>query len=303
MLELDLYKILGVLSDAEDVVITAAYRALAQRYHPDKWTGDKNAAHDKMSQINKAYSILGDKTKRKQYDEARSSKATKEFEGDEEQTTAFDAALQELDEKWGIACSVYEDLDELRTRLAKISKSLAFSFVIILLENKNFATRKDLSEALQRSFLERYFGSSPEILMFASEIIMEGQKEAAKELNKLVDVLGSNTDPRLLINKIDAKFNITNQRVERLKREARSKEELDKVLADRESLLRLKTRVRTLGYVDDAKELAIRCGCTVKEIGGGFFSLPKIEVYRDSLKITELKNYTAFVYWVQNTLA
>ncbi|MGI9227665.1 MAG: DnaJ domain-containing protein [Gammaproteobacteria bacterium] len=30
------YSTLGVTQDAEDVVIKAAYRALAQRYHPDK---------------------------------------------------------------------------------------------------------------------------------------------------------------------------------------------------------------------------------------------------------------------------
>jgi len=33
----DHYQILGVIQDAEDIVIKAAYRALAQRYHPDKW--------------------------------------------------------------------------------------------------------------------------------------------------------------------------------------------------------------------------------------------------------------------------
>ena len=32
----DYYKILGVLDNAEDIVIKAAYRALAQKYHPDK---------------------------------------------------------------------------------------------------------------------------------------------------------------------------------------------------------------------------------------------------------------------------
>jgi DnaJ-class molecular chaperone len=32
----DYYRILGVLDDAEDIVIKAAYRALAQRYHPDQ---------------------------------------------------------------------------------------------------------------------------------------------------------------------------------------------------------------------------------------------------------------------------
>jgi DnaJ-class molecular chaperone len=36
-MEDDLYEILGVLPTAEDIVITAAYRVLAQRYYPDPW--------------------------------------------------------------------------------------------------------------------------------------------------------------------------------------------------------------------------------------------------------------------------
>ncbi|MFM7010173.1 MAG: DnaJ domain-containing protein, partial [Betaproteobacteria bacterium] len=65
----DYYRILGVLDDAEDIIIRAAYKALAQRYHPDKWTGDKEQANRKMSEINEAYEVLSDAAKRKAYDE------------------------------------------------------------------------------------------------------------------------------------------------------------------------------------------------------------------------------------------
>jgi len=43
----DYYIILGVLPDAEDVVIRAAYKALVQRYHPDRFKGDPAEAHRK----------------------------------------------------------------------------------------------------------------------------------------------------------------------------------------------------------------------------------------------------------------
>ena len=36
----DYYLILGVLPDAQDVVIKAAYKALVQRYHPDRFQGE-----------------------------------------------------------------------------------------------------------------------------------------------------------------------------------------------------------------------------------------------------------------------
>ena len=51
----DHYKKLGVIQDAEDIVIKAAYRALAQRYHPDKWAGDPVTATKHMSEMNSAY--------------------------------------------------------------------------------------------------------------------------------------------------------------------------------------------------------------------------------------------------------
>jgi DnaJ-class molecular chaperone len=34
------YKTLGLLDNAENIVIRAAFKTLAERYHPDKWQGD-----------------------------------------------------------------------------------------------------------------------------------------------------------------------------------------------------------------------------------------------------------------------
>ena len=61
----DYYRILGVLDDAEDIIIRAAYKALAQRYHPDKWLGSPEEANRRMAEINEAYSVLSDPIKRK----------------------------------------------------------------------------------------------------------------------------------------------------------------------------------------------------------------------------------------------
>lgn len=33
----DLYEVLGVLPDVEQVVTTAAFRLLIAKYHPDRW--------------------------------------------------------------------------------------------------------------------------------------------------------------------------------------------------------------------------------------------------------------------------
>ena len=39
----DYYEVLGVSRDADDAAIKKAYRALAQKYHPDMNPGDKEA--------------------------------------------------------------------------------------------------------------------------------------------------------------------------------------------------------------------------------------------------------------------
>lgn len=65
----DYYDILGISKDANDDDIKRAYRKLAKQYHPDaNNSGDKAAAEAKFKEINEAYSILSDKTKRSQYD-------------------------------------------------------------------------------------------------------------------------------------------------------------------------------------------------------------------------------------------
>jgi curved DNA-binding protein len=64
----DYYKILGVGKTATPAEIKKAYRALANKYHPDKTKGDK-AAEEKFKEINEANEVLSDPEKRKKYDQ------------------------------------------------------------------------------------------------------------------------------------------------------------------------------------------------------------------------------------------
>lgn len=63
--ETEYYEVLGVKPDAEDNQIKKAYRRLAQKFHPDKPTGDEA----KFKQIGEAYEVLSDEKKRKLYDD------------------------------------------------------------------------------------------------------------------------------------------------------------------------------------------------------------------------------------------
>jgi DnaJ-class molecular chaperone len=67
----DYYQILGVPKDASEQDIKKAFRRLAFKYHPDTNPGNEKQAEDRFKEINEAFAVLGDKTKRQQYDLAR----------------------------------------------------------------------------------------------------------------------------------------------------------------------------------------------------------------------------------------
>ncbi|WP_159074845.1 J domain-containing protein [Polynucleobacter difficilis] len=75
----DYYSILGVSKDADEVVIKAAYKALAQKYHPDKSQSETAASSTKlMSDINKAYSVIGNPVSKQKYDQELLGKSESE---------------------------------------------------------------------------------------------------------------------------------------------------------------------------------------------------------------------------------
>lgn len=63
---MDHYKTLGLLSPSNQTEIKKAYRILAKKYHPD--INGSPEAEEKFKSINTSYEILGNTTKKKQYD-------------------------------------------------------------------------------------------------------------------------------------------------------------------------------------------------------------------------------------------
>ena len=64
----DLYATLDVDRSADSGTIRKSYRRLARKYHPDVKPGD-SAAEARFKEISKAYSVLSDAEKRRNYDE------------------------------------------------------------------------------------------------------------------------------------------------------------------------------------------------------------------------------------------
>jgi DnaJ-class molecular chaperone len=67
----DYYQTLGIPEDADEDAIRKAFRKLAFQFHPDKNLGHEKEAEEKFKDINEAYGVLSDKSKREQYDMLR----------------------------------------------------------------------------------------------------------------------------------------------------------------------------------------------------------------------------------------
>eukprot|EP01018_Ginkgo_biloba_P028138 Gb_29600 [translate_table: standard] len=65
------YEVLGVTKDSSTAEIRSAYKKLARKWHPDKSSGNPSKIEQaklKFQQIQEAYSVLSDDTKRALYD-------------------------------------------------------------------------------------------------------------------------------------------------------------------------------------------------------------------------------------------
>jgi molecular chaperone DnaJ len=106
-LEKDLYAVLGVAEEADGKTISRAYRKLARELHPDTHPDDLEAT-ERFKGVTAAYDVLGDETRRAEYDEFRRAVAGAgrsgpeggtwarsergDFAGNDEQWTTFDGS-------------------------------------------------------------------------------------------------------------------------------------------------------------------------------------------------------------------
>jgi curved DNA-binding protein CbpA len=200
----DYYRVLGVLDDAEGIIIRAAYKALAQRYHPDKWAGDKEQANKKMSEVNEAYEVLSDPSRRKSYDEEyfRFRAKNESSEGTDDESNF----VSEEDENWQMALEFFPRLKEFHEELSKYSGVLANTFKVSLITSKNFKDGEKLKLKLSEEYFNRYYGEDKIIHRHAKSLLLKNEKAAAIEINKILRYMGASVDASQIRDRILEKF-------------------------------------------------------------------------------------------------
>ncbi len=147
----DAYEVLQVAPSAELIVIQAAYRALARRFHPD---GD-GPDIARMSELNAAYNTLRDPERRAAFDRARKASSQRAVPITEPQpkpeagwsrTAVQDKAVLDFGryQGWSIADLARRDPDYLRW-LARHSSGIRYRSAIAAALPKDGDLHRDRS--------------------------------------------------------------------------------------------------------------------------------------------------------------
>ena len=196
------YHILGLSfeSKPEPSLIRAAYKALVKLYHPDVFSGDRKNLKRKINEINEAFDVLSNPEKKIKYD-IDLKKFQKNNSADLSQEKFEDSDMfnpRYVDEDWEIATIVYPELENKKIKLNKFSQKLALQFQFYLLETKEFHIQDFIIDRFLNAFLEKKFGTSKPIRNLSKILIEENHKSKAMYLNKLVKVVGSKSDKKIL---------------------------------------------------------------------------------------------------------
>lgn len=190
---IDYYAVLGVLPTVDQSALAAVYRALAKKYHPDLYAGNNADAEVITKQLNEAYGVLGDPTKRAAYDRQRRERerATDDYQNQRPwDASDKDDSSDEVTQSWRYVARYHPEAQSFAEELKHLSPSLAFAFRVAILEAKSAGVAEKLYSGMKQQFLQRYFGSNPVVHDFVVKALIADRRDVALEVNKAIKVVG-----------------------------------------------------------------------------------------------------------------
>jgi curved DNA-binding protein CbpA len=176
------YDVLGVAADTPDVVIKAAFRALAKEYHPDGPSVEPGDT-DRFIEIQTAYAVLSKPQSRSEYDaELRETLQLPVHVQDDE--PAPGNALSPM--QWQPASQSAAEIERLCARLGLYSESLAQSFHEAYLRGECGDEPARFAAEMEKSFFREYFGEDNDVQTLARLLLLGSRTGAALTLNQLV---------------------------------------------------------------------------------------------------------------------
>ena len=194
------YDILGVSQNAEIEVIKAAHKALAKKYHPDTYSGNKKKAEEKLKSINAAFDVLSNSKKRKEYDEKIKSNDKQTGFDDKSDFNADENGEPVLKEDWQVLIEVFPEAEEMRKQLSFYSPKLSFTYQINLLTFKGAVNSVKTGTQLKKDYFQRHFGTNRELHNLVELLLLANKRHIAKEINRKVALLGSTSSERIIID-------------------------------------------------------------------------------------------------------
>jgi hypothetical protein len=176
------YDVLGVAPDSPEVVIKAAYRALAKEFHPDR--ADANATDtNRFIEIQEAYAVLSKPASRSEYDEELREAALFQTPPmvPEAEVGGAPAPFHLNGAEQGAA-----QIERICARLALYSDTLAQSFHEAHLRGECGDDPWRFAGEMEKGFFRQYFGEDPDIQALAKMLMLSSRTAAAMALNKLV---------------------------------------------------------------------------------------------------------------------
>lgn len=273
------YRTLGCSPNADQTEIQAAYRSLAKKHHPDVNHGSEESKAS-FQEIQEAFEVLSDLTKRTYYDSMRSGTGGREYAPGEAPDNTTDTGNEALDRRWLFIEEYYPEIASQANELGKISPNLRVVFQIILLETKSFSESQNLFLAVEKLYLTKYFGNNERIQRFASGLLrgvdVSNRRKALIELNQAIVAMGSNAPADKVIENITKKYGIELSKAENTNFSLKNNNESWDLIYDRSKLY---------GWVLKGKKGLIRGASFLNTIDGTYIEAYSPEEARRAIGI------------------